>query len=308
MPSLRLLAANPRGARLSNAAGSAASQGDQGAGRGFDIGPTMNVGPWAERLAGALAGRRVVYTTSWDDGLHTDLQLVELGRRHGMPMMLFASPLHGSGRAMHSRDLLEVAQHAEIGSHTLRHTPIDHCSALEARDHVLSGRRHLEQVLGAAVPHFCLVGGRYTRANLAAVKGLVDSVRSTDLLNFGAPVRDGLVQPSLQIRFKGRTHPAKVVWAALSRLALAPALRVAGLALRGARQHDLMAELPRLSAAPEIRVHLWGHSADVAACNAWQELARLFELLNLIGAKPMRYSTFVGTDGPPLAAARVKPK
>lgn len=174
----------------------------------------------AERLRRGLAGRRIVYTTSWDDGLTSDRRLVELGQRHGVPMMIFASPQHHSGKAMPASDLREVAQYAEIGSHTLRHSPIDNCSVEDACEHVLSGRRHLEQILDRDVPHFCLVGGRYTRTNLAAVSTLVDSLRTTDLLNFGSAGAHPLVEPSLQIRFSGRTHPAKVLWSALRRLTL----------------------------------------------------------------------------------------
>jgi hypothetical protein len=208
-------------------------------------------------------------------------------------MMIFASPKHVSGAAMEASELNEVAKCAEVGSHTLRHTPIDDCSPTEAREHVRSGRQHLEQVLGKPVPHFCLVGGRFNRANLEAVSELVNSVRSTDLLNFGAPKQGGLIRPSLQIRFRGRTHPAKVIWAALSRLSTARALLVSQLVMKGARQHDLMSHIARLWTAPEIYLHLWGHSADVERCGAWGELEGLFRTLALIDAVPMNYSSFI---------------
>jgi hypothetical protein len=61
----------------------------------------------------------------------------------------------------------------------------------------------------------------------------------------------------------------------------------------GARQHDLLAPLARLCPSPAIYLHLWGHSEDVEQCNAWGELERLFDVLTMIDAIPMPYSSFI---------------
>jgi peptidoglycan/xylan/chitin deacetylase (PgdA/CDA1 family) len=249
----------------------------------------------ATALMDELAGRTAFVTTSWDDGLRTDLRLVELGHKYRIPMMLFASPRHSNGRAMTSAELVDVGRVVEIGSHTLTHQPIDDCDTEVARERVWAGRAFLEQTLGRPVPHFALVGGRYTGANLAAVSSLFDSVRSTHAFNLRRPVRGDLVRPSLQIRFSGRTHPLKMIWEAFSRLSLTGFARVASRIASGAGQHDMLPIVPRLCAAREIYLHLWGHSEDVERSGAWRTLECLFAALNATTMIPVTYSEFIAT-------------
>ena len=198
----------------------------------------------AAMLLEELADRKVFLTTSWDDGLRTDLRLVELGQKHRIPMMLFACPGHSNGKAMTSAELSEVARVVDIGSHTLTHAPIDDCDREVARERVLAGRAFLEETLGRPVPHFALVGGRYTSANLHAIASSFDSVRSTHAFNFRRPVQGELVRPSLQIRFNGRTHPLKMLWEAFSQLSFTGFVRVASRIAAGEGQHDMLSMVP----------------------------------------------------------------
>ena len=232
----------------------------------------------AATLLKDLAGRRAFVTTSWDDGLRTDLRLVESGHRYSIPMILFACPRHSNGRAMTSAELSEVARVVDIGSHTLTHTPIDDCGPEVARERVLAGRAFLEEALGRPVPHFALVGGRYTAANLAAVASSFRSVRSTHAFNLCRPVQGELVRPSLQIRFNGRTHPLKMLWEALSQLSLTGFVRVASRIASGEGQHDILSAVPKIRSAREIYLHLWGHSEDIDKCGAWRKLEAIFAL------------------------------
>src|ERR1035437_7010334 len=234
----------------------------------------------AASLLERLAQRKVFFTTSWDDGLRTDLPLVELGQKHRIPMMLFVCPRHPNGKAMTSGELRQVANGAEIGSHTLTHTPIDHCSPAVAREEVLAGRVFVEGTLGRPVPHFALVGGRYSSANLNAIAALFDSVRSTHAFNFFRPAHGALIKPSLQVRFDGRTHPPKMLWEAFMQLSFAGLLRVASRVAVGQRQHDMLAIIPEICAAPEIYLHLWGHSEEIEECDAWRDLESIFSVLN----------------------------
>lgn len=150
--------------------------------------------------------------------MRTDRPLVELGQEQRIPMMLFVCPRHPNGKTMASSELRQVANSAEIGSHTLMHTAIDHCSPEVARERASAGRALLEGTLGRPVPHFALVGGRYNSANLNAIGSLFDSVRSTHAFNFFRPAHGALIKPSLQVRFDGRTHPLKMLWEAFMQL------------------------------------------------------------------------------------------
>jgi hypothetical protein len=250
----------------------------------------------AATLLQDLAGRKAFVTTSWDDGLRTDLRLVELGHKYRIPMILFVAPRHSNGRAMTSAELSEVARVVDIGSHTLTHTPIDDCDPEVARERVLAGRAFLEETLGRPVPHFALVGGRYTSDNLAAIASSFESVRSTHAFNLRRPSHGELVRPSLQIRFTGRTHPLKMLWEAFAQLSLSGFVRVASRIASGEGQHDMIGAVPRICSAREIYLHLWGHSEDVDKSGAWATLESLFALLNAVNMIPMGYSEFISSD------------
>jgi peptidoglycan/xylan/chitin deacetylase (PgdA/CDA1 family) len=250
----------------------------------------------AAMLAAQLADRRIFFTTSWDDGLRTDLRLVELGQAHRIPMMLFVCPAHANGRAMTSAELCEVARVVDIGSHTLTHVPIDDCTPAVARERVVSGRAVLEATLGRPVPHFALVGGRYTSVNLQAIGSSFESVRSAHAFNFRRPVQGDLIRPSLQIRFRGRTHPLKMLWEAWTRLSLRGFARAATRIASGDGQHDMLPIVPTLSSAREIYLHLWGHSEDIEKSGAWDELASLFAVVNATRMVPMTYGQFIAAN------------
>jgi len=247
----------------------------------------------AAALLAELADRKVFFTTSWDDGLRSDLRLVELGQQHCIPMILFACPDHSNGKAMTSAELCEIARVVDIGSHTLTHTAIDNCDRATARDRVLAGRAVLEDTLGRPVPHFALVGGRYTSTNLQAIASSVDSVRSTHAFNFRRPVHGKLVKPSLQIRFNGRTHPLKMLDQAFSQLSFTGFVRVASRIAAGEGQHDMLPMVPTLCAAREIYLHLWGHSEDIEKSRAWREVKSLFAILNATNMMPVTYAEFL---------------
>ncbi|MGB4812485.1 MAG: polysaccharide deacetylase family protein [Methylophilaceae bacterium] len=241
----------------------------------------------------SLAGRKIYFTTSWDDGALDDIKLVELAKKHDVPIMLFVCPKYRNRPTLTVEMLRQLAGYCEIGSHTMNHQPIDNCSVEVAIEEVTSGRKYLEDALSQKVPDFCLVGGRYNDENLAAISALVRSVRTTGAFSFKRPMSRHFIVPSLQIRYERNTHPAKTLYEAFKNLKLAGFSQVLKEAGIGVWQKDMIKMVSKLTNEQDVYLHLWGHSWDVAKQNAWSELEELFLLLKAIDAKPLKYSQFI---------------
>lgn len=254
---------------------------------------SFNIEQVAGEMISDLAGRQIYFTTSWDDGVTDDIRLAEIAEQNNIPVILFVCPRYPNRGTLSPSQLTQLGLTCEIGSHTMDHQPIDNCSAEEAINQVVSGRKYLEDIMGREVNHFCLVGGRYNKKNLEAIAPTVDSIRTTGVFSFQRPENKHFIVPSLQIRFTGRTHPAKVVFEAFKKLRFSALSKVAIQTSRGARQHDFIGMVPELTQNSDIYLHLWGHSWDVAEQHAWSELEAIFSLLKTVGAKPLAYSEFI---------------
>ena len=118
----------------------------------------------------------------WDDGVTTDLRLVELLRRHGAKASFnLNAGLHAPQRRfgwMHQdtevwrlgRDeLREVYQGFTIANHGLTHSYLDRLDLEAARQDIVQGREQLQQLFGQPVDGFAYPFG----ARNAAVADLV---------------------------------------------------------------------------------------------------------------------------------------
>ncbi len=108
--------------------------------------------------------KRVIVTTSWDDGHPLDLRIADLLARLGM-RGTFYTPIEYSRCARMSaaqiRDLSHMGM--EIGSHTVSHPRLtrlpDHAVLRELRE----SKDALEQMLDGQVLSFCFPEGKFSR-------------------------------------------------------------------------------------------------------------------------------------------------
>lgn len=110
--------------------------------------------------------KKVIVTTSWDDGHKLDLKLAELLNKYGIKGTFYISP---KNREFKSEDLLsdeeiiKLNKDFEIGAHTMTHPRLTIISEREAFNEIIDSKKYLEMLLGEKVRCFCYPGGKHNK-------------------------------------------------------------------------------------------------------------------------------------------------
>ena len=210
--------------------------------------------------------RRVVVTTSWDDGHVLDTKLAALLDTYGLKGTFYVSP---HDREFSQADLLapaavkKLSAKHEIGAHTMTHPRVTNVSDAEAKAEMQESKEYLEALIGKPVTTFCYPGGNYHKkhAKMAADIGFAYT-RTVKRHTFNR---------------RGMLHEAETTVNAYSHLQ--DAFKI----LRFARYNPLkfvrymrwdvlaMAMFDRIMETGGV-FHLWGHSWEVDAHGDWDRL------------------------------------
>jgi peptidoglycan/xylan/chitin deacetylase (PgdA/CDA1 family) len=119
----------------------------------------------------------------WDDGVTTDIRLVEILRRHGAKATFnLNAGLHGALRTegwMHEGTLVQRLAWSEmrdvyegftIANHSLTHPALDRLPIADARRDITQGRERLQQRFSQSVLGFAYPFGAYNNAVMTAVR------------------------------------------------------------------------------------------------------------------------------------------
>ncbi len=215
--------------------------------------------------------RRLVFTSSWDDGHPLDLKLVELLNRHGFTGTFYI-PLQNQagGPVLQPAQIRELSTLAELGSHTHDHCYLTTVDESMARRQIRDGKTALEQILGESVAGFCYPGGKFTRAHRAMVEEAGFQYART-IVNFcSRPGVDRYLMPtSLQLYPHSRAVYARN-W--LRHGDWRPRYRLAHVAFFNS---DLLSCLRAGLQAVQHQgglFHLWGHSWELEQIGGWKLL------------------------------------
>ena len=122
----------------------------------------------------------------WDDGLVTDLKLMEIARKYNLTSNFAISPARHSkyrkpndsrgnyGEIVSQSELKEFSDF-EISNHTANHVELTKVSLEIAKKEINEGRSRLESIYGREIKGFCYPYGQY---NLA----IADILRNQDYL------------------------------------------------------------------------------------------------------------------------------
>ena len=218
--------------------------------------------------------RRVVVTTSWDDGHVLDTKLAALLDTYGLKGTFYVSP---HDREFSQADLLapaavkKLSAKHEIGAHTMTHPRVTNVSDAEAKAEMQESKEYLEALIGKPVTTFCYPGGNYHKkhAKMAADIGFAYT-RTVKRHTFN---RRGMLHEAettvnayshLQDAFKilrfARFNPFKFVrymrWDALA-----------------------IAMFDRIMETGGV-FHLWGHSWEVDARGDWERLEKVLAYIS----------------------------
>lgn len=196
----------------------------------------------------------MVFETSFDDGTWQDVRLAILLAKYGMPAVFYI-PID---RSLDWGAVKGIAEHFEIGSHTVSHPPdLKRISHEEKKFEIQESKKMLESALGKRVDKFCYPRGRYDDESVELVKEAGYTEARTTLV----------LHTSVEDVFRKHTtihvHPNRPEYNNRPWLALAKEY------LTKAKEEDAY-------------FHIWGHSAEIDKYGLWRELEEF-----LIYARPL---------------------
>lgn len=111
----------------------------------------------------------MIITTSWDDGDHEDLTVLDLLNTYGIRGTFYIAQTYRR-HALSDKEIRLIAATQEIGAHTLTHPDLSAVSEEVQEREIRGSKQWLESVTGSEVSMFCYPGGKYTNATIRLVK------------------------------------------------------------------------------------------------------------------------------------------
>ncbi len=108
--------------------------------------------------------KRMIVTTSWDDGHKLDLRLSALLKKYRIKATLYIAPEDhefAPENRLSDEDISQLAEDFEIGAHTLSHPILTQISLDAAQTEILGSKTYLERLAGKPVRSFCYPHGLY---------------------------------------------------------------------------------------------------------------------------------------------------
>lgn len=221
------------------------------------------------------APRKVLVTTSWDDGQETDFPVMELLSEFGLKATFYI-PLSIEGRPTPlSHALARIPRDFEVGSHTATHRDLRYLDEPSLRREVEIGKTQLEDRLGSPVRVFAYPMGRHNaRARRVVQQAGFLAARTT-------------LEYQVENSFDAYRMPTTLC---AFPLALPTRLRREFLRLRWSNvpflarywKHDwveLAIQLFEQAKRDRGVWHLWGHSQDIEKLGLWDQLREVFRVI-----------------------------
>lgn len=217
--------------------------------------------------------KKVVVTTSWDDGHKLDLRVSELMKKYNIKGTFYISPLDREivpEKRLTKKELLELSEDFEIGAHTMTHPVITRVDDISVKKEILDSKEYLESILNKKVEGFCYPGGYFDKKHKDMVKDLGFRFART-VSRFSKDIgSDAFEIPT--------TVHAYRHWSDLFSI-----LKEVGL-VRFLKSYFNWDELAIILFDKTLKdggvYHLWGHSWEIDNNRDWKRLERVFQYIS----------------------------
>jgi peptidoglycan/xylan/chitin deacetylase (PgdA/CDA1 family) len=108
--------------------------------------------------------KKVLVTTSWDDGHILDMRLASILKKYGISGTFYVSPKDREfmpEQLLTDEQIKELSKEFEIGAHTMTHPHLTDLSDEHALQEIAGSKEYLERLLGKPVTSFCYPAGYY---------------------------------------------------------------------------------------------------------------------------------------------------
>jgi peptidoglycan/xylan/chitin deacetylase (PgdA/CDA1 family) len=217
--------------------------------------------------------KKIVVTTSWDDGHILDLKLSNLLTKYNIKGTFYISP---KDREIKEKDrltpdqILKVAENFEIGAHTMTHPSLTMVSDEVAKEEIVHSKNYLESVLNKKVNSFCYPRGSYYKKHKSIVKDAGFKVARTVKRYAEDTGKDEYEIPTTVQAYRHFSDAKKILkevgpskfvksylnWDVLSTTMFDKVLKKGGV------------------------FHLWGHSWEIEKNNDWNRLEKVLQYIS----------------------------
>lgn len=218
--------------------------------------------------------RRILITTSWDDGSVYDLKLAKLLRRYEIPGTFYIPLSNFERKVLKPKDIIILSKEFEVGSHGLNHVALTRVGKVMAKREIEEGKRRLEEVVEKKVFSFAYPNGEVNQfvKQLAGMAGF-KYARTTSL--FAVRVGDKLLAPTTIHAYNH--HPLIYFQHGLRRKLFYQLLKEKRFVL----DWEKLA-ISSLNSCLESGgiFHLWGHSWEIEERGDWRKLERVLAYIS----------------------------
>lgn len=222
--------------------------------------------------------KKIIITTSWDDGHPLDLRLADLLEKYGLKATFYIPLRNSEQEVMDSSMLAELSARQEIGAHTVNHIYLDRLGNKGAEYEISNCKPMLEDITGEQVNAFCYPGGKYSQRDidLVANAGFLFG-RTTKLLRTGFDIKSKLMNTSVQ----AYNHSSVILIAHSLKNKYMKSILENTFFVNGHKNFIGLVEntLERMSDFGGV-FHLWGHSWEIEEQGLWDELEIAFKVLS----------------------------
>lgn len=236
--------------------------------------------------------KKIIVTTSWDDGYKLDLKLLNLLNKYNLKGTFYIPQkinyLIAKDKPLiqvNQEQIQEIAQSQEIGAHTLNHIYLNQLSLIESEKEIKLSKDWLEELIGQQIKMFSYPGGILNDEIVEIVKksGFLGARTSQQ---FQLDLKNAfLMGTSLQC------YPYFVdnkEWSMPFRIKMSSKCFFSNL------REIFNLELPLSSVFGWVRLsenffdyicqkggiyHLWGHSWEIERYGLWEDLEKIFKYI-----------------------------
>jgi len=221
--------------------------------------------------------KKIIITTSWDDGFDLDLRISELLEKYNMKGTFYIPIRNAEHSVMSATTLNVLSTYNEIGGHTVNHIYLNTLGKVDAQYEISGCKAILEQKLGKKVDAFCFPGGKFSLRDIHLLQesGFLFG-RTTRLLHTSLNEHPILLDTSVQV-YNHRS--VKLTAHCLKNAFLLPILQYLFFYKENKNFFKLADVLINRIMITGGIFHLWGHSWEIEQYGLWNEFEMVLKML-----------------------------
>ncbi len=228
--------------------------------------------------------KKVIVTTSWDDGHKLDLQIATLLKKYRLQGTFYISPQNQEftkGDFLTNSEVKKLSREFEVGAHTMTHPRLPHVSVFKSNKEIKDSKAYLEKVIGKKIVSFCYPGGKYNKTHVRQIKKAGYKMARTTK-TFATGIGNKLFETPTTVHIYNHWTDA---WRVLTLVNFNPIAF-----MRTFRHWDILATKLFDQIEKQGGVfHIWGHSWEVDKNGDWERLEKVFQHIG--NKKEVSYKT-----------------